>query len=168
MCRRNKNQNTPSERISREYYYDAITASISSYIKTTNKTKIIFQIVLGIIASVLILAITIAFILLIIYVLKYGQVWQLDSSTIIATIITASATYAASLIGTLAIVVKYMFNKNDISDHSNLLKSFLESDAAKDDPIMEDKSISKIAENSGLTSFIKDKNNDSHKGNKNG
>lgn len=161
MFRKNNNQNTPSERVSRELYYDAITASISSYIKRTNKTKIIFQIVIGTISCLLLVAITVAFIFLITHVLMYGQAWQLESSTIIATIITSSATYAASLIGTLAIVVNYMFNKNDISDHSALLKSFLESAAAKDNPIIEEKSVSRIAENSGLLSFVKDENSNS-------
>lgn len=168
MCRKNKNRNIPSERLSREQYYDAITASISSYIRITNKTKNIFQIVLGIITSLLVVSITIAFVILIVYILKYGQSWQLDSSTIITTIVTSSATYATSLIGTLSIVVKYMFNKNDIADHSKLLKSFLESNSMNDDPLMQEKSVGRMANETGITEYIADMNQNSKKDNKNG
>ena len=128
-----------------------------------------FFIGLGIIASVLILGITVAFALLIVYVLQHNNEGKIDSSTTIATIITSSATYAPSLIGTLAIVVKYMFNKNDISDHTNLLKSFLDSDVAKEQPPMQEKSVNKLADQSGLTAALQDssdKSNDRDSGQK--
>ena len=157
MCRKNNKNNIPSERLSREQYYDAITASISSYIKITNTTKNIFQIALGIITSLLVLFISAAFVILIVYILKYGQSWNLDSSTIITTIVTSSATYATSLIGILSIVVKYMFNKNDIADHSGLLKSFLESNSVSENSIIQEKSVGRIATESGIANVISDK-----------
>ena len=153
MCRKKmkiNNTDAPLEGISRDIYYSTMTKSISDYIKRTNKIKIAFQIIFGVITSLVVVGITVLFILLVFYIVTKKASGSLDSNTALATIISSSVTYAASLIGTLAIVMNYMFNRNDMADNSDLIKSFILSDSAKEIKIVGQKSVDKIVENAGI------------------
>lgn len=162
MCLKRKKENKnkkPLKSLSREEYYSIITQSISKYIEKTNNSKIFFQKIIGGVTMILIMAMTVAYITLIYFVLQYSSDNKLNDVSVITTIITSSTTYAVSLIGTLSIVVKYMFNKNDLNDNTNLIKSFLDSDAAKNTTPVSEKTISEIADSSEIDELFASSNN---------
>ncbi len=126
MCRKHKTNKEPPKALSYDACYLSITESISKYIKRTFRTKIIFQIVFGAITSALLVALTVVFILLTNNLIDKITTGKITDFTFLSSIITSSVTYATSIIGTLVIVIKYMFNKQDMSDNSDLIRCFLE------------------------------------------
>lgn len=151
MCRqRGRENHEVMQSISKDIYISDITKSISKYIKHTFRTKIIFQIIFGALTSILVVTITISFIILLKYLVNQNVDNKINDTTYLSTVITACVTYGASLIGMLTIIVKYMFNKEDMNDNTQLIKTFLDDDDIKNQTPLGKKTINQITESTGL------------------
>lgn len=169
MCfkRNNTNKEKPLTKLDRDVYYGEMTKNISNYSKGIFRLKIIFQWVFGIVSVLLIVGLTIFYIWIIVTVLSKESKETLGEQTIITTIITSSSAYAVSVLGSLGIVLNYMFNKHDVTDNNELVKSLLNYDNNVPNPIG-GKTLDAISQESGLTNMlngsdsseVKDKNNE--------
>ena len=157
MCfsknKKNKREETPLPRLDRDVYYGEMTKNISNYSKRIFVLKIIFQWVFGVLSVLLIVGLTVFYILIIISVLSKESKDILSEQTIITTIITSSSAYAVSVLGTLGVVLNYMFNKNDVNDNNELVKSFLDHDNNTPNSIGS-KAINELSLQSGMTEML--------------
>lgn len=113
--------------LERDLDYSNLVKLIFHHTKRNLNMKFGFQIAFGSVALLLVGALTA---LLVVFFCNIHAITQ-DTVGVIVAVVTGCATYFASLVGVLAIVLNYMFNKNETAENYQILKEIIRHDETK-------------------------------------